>query len=265
MTTRDLAVERIRHPLKLRLLHVIRTQLLTPRLIAITFGGDDLDDFVSASFDDHVKLFFPAPGDKEPILPGLDPKAEGAPQPIARDYTPRRFDREKRELEIQFVLHDDVRQASGPASNWAAQARPGDKLGIGGPRGSFVIPDGFDWFWLVGDATALPAIARRLEELPAASRVSVVLAVDASERDIALNSAATVDLIWVDSDAELAQAVAALPLPSGEGYVWAAGEGTAMRAVHTQLTAGRGFPKARIRASSYWKRGNAAVHETLGD
>ena len=41
--------------------------------------------------------------------------------------------------------------------------------------GSFVIPTGFDWHLLAGDDTALPAIARRLEELPAGARADVIL------------------------------------------------------------------------------------------
>nr|WP_246251703.1 siderophore-interacting protein [Ancylobacter pratisalsi] len=39
------------------------------------------------------------------------------------------------------------------ASTWALAARPGDRLEIGGPRGSAIIPADFDWYWLVGDET----------------------------------------------------------------------------------------------------------------
>lgn len=258
-----LAVERVRHTLKFRLLHVLRTESLAPHMVAITFTGDDLDGFISASFDDHVKLFFPEPGGTEPILPGPDPKAEGAAQTIARDYTPYRYDATTRELEIRFVLHDEA----GPASSWAATAKPGDKLGIGGPRGSFVIPTGFDWFLMLGDSTAIPAIGRRLREVPAGSRVIVVLEADADERKIAFDSQARVEFIWVDAGGRetLKTKVEALELPPGEGYVWAAGEGLMMRAVHAHFVGERGFPKGRIRASSYWKHGAVALHETLSE
>jgi NADPH-dependent ferric siderophore reductase len=47
-------------------------------------------------------------------------------------------------------------------------------LGIGGPRGSFIVPMDLDWHLLVGDATALPAIARRLSELPASATVFAI-------------------------------------------------------------------------------------------
>lgn len=270
MTATPLAVERIRHPLKMRLLRVAATRRLTPHLVAVTLvadgPGDDLGDFVSASFDDHVKLFFPPPGQRAPLMPapGTLPgdRTSDGPRPIARDYTPRRFDLARGELEIDFVLHGENDGEDGPASRWAAQARVGDLLGIGGPRGSFVIPANYDWFWMIGDATALPAIARRLEELPAGTCVSVLLACDAA---IDLPTRAALDIRWLPAGADLAAAVAAMALPPGEGYVWAAGESRAMRAVHAQLVGERGWPKERIRASGYWKEGAVATHESLGD
>ena len=70
-----------------------------------------------------------------------------------RDYTPRRHDAEAGTLEIDFALHE-----AGPATQWAEQAKVGDLLGVGGPRGSFIVPTDFDWHLLIGDDTALPAI-----------------------------------------------------------------------------------------------------------
>jgi NADPH-dependent ferric siderophore reductase len=104
----------------------------------------DLQGFTSASYDDHVKLFFPALGSSEPILPKGppgSPEAGQGPAPIARDYTPRRFDAVANELDIEFVLHND-----GPATSWAAQVQEGHQLGVGGPRGSFVVSSAFDWY-----------------------------------------------------------------------------------------------------------------------
>lgn len=266
---RNLTVERVRHPLKMRLLQVVRTTQVSPQLLRVTLGGADLQDFVSASFDDHVKVFFPAAGDDKPVLPQVTADGiafpEGQPRPAARDYTPRRYDAAKQELDLEFVLHGD-----GPASTWAAQARPGQYLGVGGPRGSFVVPTGFDWHLLVGDDTALPAIARRLEELGADTHAIVVVEVGDAAAQIPLPSAATVDLHWLHrGDAPegslLEGALRKLALPRGEGYVWAAGEGAAMKAVRQYLVTERGIDKKRIRASAYWKRGASAVHETLDD
>ena len=62
------AIRRVRHPLKIRELTVKRLAPVSPRLLRVTLTGD-LADFVSASFDDHVKLFLPAEGESRPSLP----------------------------------------------------------------------------------------------------------------------------------------------------------------------------------------------------
>src|SRR5262249_61061101 len=102
-------------------------------------------------FAGHGKLFLP----KGPA------GAAGAVETASRDYTPRRYDPAANTLDIEFVLHD-----AGPATRWATQVQPGQTLQIGGPRGSFIIPTDFDWHLLIGDDTALPAIARPLAALP---------------------------------------------------------------------------------------------------
>lgn len=259
------AIERLRHELKLRALTVVRTEELTAHMRRITLAGADLEGFVSPAHDDHVKLFFPAPGDTQPVFPvlgnGANPVeyAEGA-RPIARNYTPRRHDPLKGELEIDFVLHGD-----GPASTWAAQAAPGHTLGVGGPRGSMVVPLDFDWYVLVGDQTALPAIARRLEQLPAGARaIAVIETVDDGEQ-VALASQAQVDIHWVGRNgrqgALLLEKLAQLSLPQhGEGYVWVACEHAQVQGLRAHFI-DAGVPKRHLHVASYWKHGAAEHHE----
>jgi NADPH-dependent ferric siderophore reductase len=248
-----LAVTRLRHPLKRRLLEVARVKRVTPHLKRVTLTGDDLADFVSASFDDHVKVFFPRPGETKPAL------GEGDEKPIMRDFTPRRFDAAARELDLEFVLHHP-----GPASQWAETAAPGQWLGIGGPRGSFVIPTGFDWHWLIGDDSALPAIARRLEELPEGAKATAIVETPDVSARVVFATRTELTTIWVERD-RLERAVRDVPLPPGEGYIWAAGEASSIRALRKALVEERGWPKARIRAAAYWRRGEAAVHENFED
>ncbi|HET7795879.1 MAG TPA: siderophore-interacting protein [Rhizobacter sp.] len=241
---RSLAVTRVQHELKRRELTVARVTPLSPHILSITFHGDSLADFVSASFDDHVKLMLPA--------------ADGG-EPVRRDYTPRRFDNAARELTIEFDLH-----ATGPAARWAAQATPGQQVTVGGPRGSFIVPLDHDWHLLVGDETALPAIARRLEELPAGAQAIVVLKVaDPADRRT-LPSAADVQLHWVAEDAALVQRVRMLALPAGAGYAWCAGEASTMATLRRVLVDEKGHDRHAIRAAAYWKRGASAHHENLG-
>jgi len=235
-------VQRVRHELKFRDLTVVRVRDVTPHLRAVTFTDESLADFVSPSFDDHVKLFIDT----------------GAEEPARRDYTPRSFDNATRELTLEFVLHGD-----GPAAEWAAQAAPGQRVRIGGPRGSFLIPLDYDWHLLVGDETALPAIARRLEELPAGAKTLVVLQVPDEADRPTLSSAADVMTTWVADGIGLLSALKAMELPPGEGYVWAAGEAAEMAELRRILVDEKGHDKRAIRAAAYWKRGATAHHENL--
>ena len=235
-------VERVRHEIKRRDLQVVRVETPTPHFRSITLAGESLAGFISASFDDHVKLV-------------LDADAAG---PVMRDYTPRHYDPVAGELTIEFALHGD-----GPAANWAAKAVPGSRLVVAGPRGSFVIPKDYDWHLLVGDETALPAVARRLEELPASTRAIVVLqASDAADRRTLRSAAALQGELVADTDALIA-AVRALTLPAGEGYAWCAGEAAATAALRRVLVDEKGHDRQAIRAAAYWKRGAIAHHENL--
>jgi NADPH-dependent ferric siderophore reductase len=266
----DLSVVRVRHPSKARLLRVKRVHSVTPHLLRVTLTGDDLAGFQSDSFDDHVKVFFPEPGSERPVMPVLGPDGPVfsalESRPIARDFTPRRYDAEAGELDIEFALH-----GTGPATSWAAQARVGQYLGIGGPRGSMIIPTGFDWHMLIGDETALPAIARRIEALPAGTRVIAVMEVGQPEARISFDTKTDLHVEWRFRSesglpgAGLLAALRGIALPEGEGYVWAAGESSLIRAARQVLCDERGIDKKRMRAASYWKRGADAVHETIGD
>ncbi len=262
---------RVRHETKLRLLQVRDVSRITPKMLRITVGGDELKGFISAAHDDHVKLFFPQPGQEKPVLPTPGPNGpvypEGAARPAARDYTPRRYDAAANTLAIDFVLHGE-----GPATAWAAQAKPGNFLGVGGPRGSFIVPDDFDWYLLAGDETALPAIGRRLEELSAATRALVVVEVEDIGEEQRFHSRARVDTRWLHRNGtapgakpHLQKAIAELRLPQGDGYAWVAAEAGTAKALRRHLVDERGLRKDRVKAAAYWKHGAVAVHETYND
>ena len=263
--------QRVRHELRRRVLDVRRVTRITPRMVRVTLAGPELEGFVSASFDDHVKVFFPSSGEELPLMPTMTPNGpvypEGMPRPAARDYTPRRYDPASGELDLDFALH-----AEGPATSWAATAAPGHKLGLGGPRGSFVLPDDLDWHLLVGDETALPAIGRRLEELPATARADAIIEVaDAAERQ-PLPSRDGLTVTWLHRDGapageadRLLAATEAWTPPPGGGFAWVACESGAARQLRRLLLDRHGVGRERVKAAGYWRRGDAAAHDTHDD
>lgn len=234
-------VQRVRHELKRRQLRVASVVPLGTGFVSVTFTGEDLHDFASASFDDHVKFLIDGP--------------DG--QPLGRDYTPRRFDTARRELTLEFALH-----GPGAASHWARHAAVGQAVWVGGPRGSMVVPTDYAWHLLAGDATAVPAVRRRLEELPRNARVQVLLQASPQEAG-ALPAHPGLQLQWAPDAGAWLDLLATTPWPEGEGFVWCAGEATVMATARRVLLQQRGHPREHLRVAAYWKQGEAAHHQTL--
>jgi len=244
------SIHRVMHEIKRRKLLVARVTDLTPLMRRITLQGSELAGFISLGTDDHVKLFFPQTAEEHAALenPTTDGDKEG-PRPPMRDYTPRRYDQATGELDIDFVLHGE-----GPAATWAAQAAPGQFLHIAGPRGSMVVPDMFDSYLLIGDETAIPAIARRLESLPANRAALVVVEVANQQEQQVFQSAAQVDVIWiVRGEQSLLDVTRRLEMPEGKLYAWVATESGLSRKVRRVLLDEFGLEEEFVKAAGYWK------------
>ncbi|UVK87390.1 siderophore-interacting protein [Pseudomonas sp. B21-051] len=246
-------IHRVMHEIKRRKLEVLRVVDLTPRMRRITLGGPELAGFISLGTDDHVKLLFPQNAEQTAALETmvLGAGKDNGPLPEMRDYTPRRYDLEKLELDIDFVLHGD-----GPASTWAEQAQPGQFLHIGGPRGSMIVPDIFDSYLLIGDETALPAIARRLEGLASNRKALVVIEVENGAEQQVLESAAQVNVIWVLREGgqdNLLTTVKQLQVPKGNLYAWVATETKVSRQIRRVLLDEHGLNEQFVKAVGYWR------------
>jgi NADPH-dependent ferric siderophore reductase len=235
-------IQRVRHELRKRDVEVVRVEPVGPNFISVTFSDNSLASFVSDSFDDHVKFMF------------IDSTGEL----VRRDYTPRHFDRSKHELTIEFALHGE-----GKASAWARQARAGQRATIAGPRGSMIIPMDYQWHLLAGDATALPAIHRRLEELPETTVAVALIQVDNAADRRAMSSSAQVDVHWVNTSTELLSALRGVRLPPGNGFAWCAGEASMMAQAREILVAEKGLAKENMHVAAYWKKGASSFHERL--
>ena len=251
------APRRVRHETKRRELKVERVETIAAHMIRVTLSGADLEGFTSLGFDDHIKLFFPDGGTTP----------EGEPSLVSRDYTPRGYDPVAKTLTVEFVIHD-----AGPATQWAEHAKPGQTLRIGGPRGSFIIPLTYDWHLLIGDDTALPAIARRLTEYPAGPRVVVLAEVDTAADQVTFESKAAVTVTWAHRNGAeagttdvLSRTLDTMKLPAGDFYAWVACESLTAKGLRAQLIADHGANPKWMRAAGYWRRGAVAVHDTHND
>jgi NADPH-dependent ferric siderophore reductase len=234
---------------------VTRVNRITPHMARITLGG--LADFPGAGLDHRVKVFFPLPGEERPVYPtGDDWWERWQVEPVRavfRTYTIRRHRPDLGEVDIDFVLHGD----GGPGSRWALGARPGDQVGLWGPRAEYAPPPGADWVLLAGDETALPAIGALIEAFPPDTVARVFVEVASAEERQPFDLPDDVRLTWLCRDAgqSLVAAVRQERFPAGRPYAWVAAESQVVKQVRRHLVNDRGIDRGDIYFSGYWRRG----------
>ncbi|MCM6764543.1 siderophore-interacting protein [Rathayibacter sp. ZW T2_19] len=250
-------------------LTVLRTQRLTEHLVRVHLGGPGFDAFAAeadpatlATTDKYVKLLLPRAGvDVEPPYDLDALRATLAPEdlPVRRTYTVRSVDLDERSLAIDFVVHGD----DGVAGPWAASAAPGDRLAFNGPGGAWApsaVPGAFHL--LLGDDSALPAIAAALEAMPSEARGLVLLEVPGAADEQPLAVPDGVELRWLhrgvlEAGRALVAAVHAEPRPSGVLDVFAHGERGAMKELRRILQDDWGLERRSLSLSAYWALGRA--------
>jgi len=247
-------ITRIRRETRRRQVRVSSVEQLTPMMRRIHFASADLHDFESLGVDDHVKL----------IIPGV---GTGEGKPAMRDYTPRAFDSAAGTLVIDFALHGAGHEV-GPATAWAMGAVVGDSIEIGGPRGSAIVADDFDWYLLIGDETALPSIGRRLASLRPRVPVTSIVSVDSAADRQAIPTDTDWTAIWIARDGrpatDPAPLLAALgPLPAGDGYIWIAAEAGVAKALKAHVLDALGHKPEWLKAAGYWQQGESDSHVNL--
>ncbi len=203
---------------------------LAPHLVRLEI--DCLDDFRSTGIpDEWVGL----------VVPG---------QFQSRYYTVRRW--AEGVLTLDVVVHDE-----GLVTEWASGDCVGDQVVVTEPRGSFELPPGARWLLLVGDLTALPAMARIAESV---TTLPVRVWAEVAD-DLPGYLPEDTDVTWLrppaDGPSALAEAVAAIDWPEGEGYFWMAGESAQMRAIRKHLMRERRLPAPAYDVMGYWRAGTA--------
>lgn len=245
------------------LAHVQRAEHLTPGLVRVVLGGPGLAPFEpDARADSYVKLMF-LPAGPRPLTPDgrvdIETVRAALPHgmtPRLRAYTVRRFDPTALELTLDVVVHG----TEGLAGPWAASLRGGEEILVVGPGGGWSPDPTADHHLLVGDASALPAIAVTLERLPADARGWAIVEVEGPEHELPLTAPAGVEVRWVHArhgapGRALVDATLDLPWPTGRVTAFVHGEAGAVRDVRRYLRLERGLPRTDLSASGYWRVG----------
>jgi len=219
---------------------VAAARRMCPSFLRVTLAGEDLDLFGRDGLDQRVKIVFPL---ADGTLCDIDDPAtveagtwyerwralpDARRNPV-RTYTVRRVRPERRELDIDLVVHG----GTGPAARWLEAVRPGDEVIVVGPDARSIHSHvGIDFhpgparrLLLAGDETAAPAISAILEALPADRAAQAFIEVPDPEDRFALDLPPTAEVAWLP---RRGAAVGSRLVPAVTA--WAAAEAALLRA-----------------------------------
>lgn len=239
---------------------VVRTERLSPHMVRLVLGGEGLREFGAGEYTDHyVKLLFapagvsyPAPWDLDRIRADF-PRAQW---PRQRAYTVRSWDPARLELTLDFVVHGD----EGLAGPWAARVQPGELVRFLGPGGAYAPDPVAGWHLLVGDESALPAIAAAMERMPAGARVRAIVEIDGPADELKVATPDGIVPIWLHRGDRpvgeaLVEAVTSMEFPSTDVHAFVHGEAGFVKDLRRHLRMERGVPRERLSISGYWRLG----------
>lgn len=216
----------------------------------IRFAGPQLAPFWQHD-NIHCRLVFPSAQD-----------AAGSSASSTRVYTVRSFDADAQWLEIDFLLHADA----GPGACWAQQAQIGDCVEILKPGGRTARIA--DWMVLAGDDSALPALARIAERLPASTRGHVVCEIADPQDAIDIRLPPGMQWHWLyraglaaGTGDQLQQAVQQLDWAASQSakgasrFLWVGAEFATAQALRAWAVDSLGLAKQEQLIVAYWRRG----------
>ncbi|MGA2522724.1 MAG: siderophore-interacting protein [Candidatus Bathyarchaeia archaeon] len=262
---------------------VVCVKQLTPRVKRITFHGAVLEGLKGNWRPEMlIRLYFPAKGHFNPPEPFLTPDGQVeyrttaetevssfsafSEDPLVRAFTARRFNPDAFELTVDFTLHN----VPGLASDWARNAKTGDRLGIV----EFSLPSGHnpltahkaDVYVLCADESSLSSAQTDLEALESGAKAIAFVEVADELEEQHIDTKADLTMTWLHrGDAEpgtsglLLKAIKELPWPNGKVFVWACGEMKTVTEIRLFLMQERGLQKSDFKCQAYWRRGKTEV------
>ncbi|WP_075292432.1 DUF2218 domain-containing protein [Pararhizobium arenae] len=239
---------------------VVSAEDLTPHMRRVIFSCADVTPFVGG--DMHVRLLVPPKG-RPPVWPGFREDGriawpESEDELVVRVYTIRAVDAARKEVWIDFLQHP-APGVSTPGADFARDAQPGDVVGLIGP-GAGHLPSARS-ILLIGDESALPAIARIAAEVPAGTHMQALIEVQDAAEEQALASNGTLDVRWLHrssypqgGSAVLVEAAKKAIDAMAEGtFVWAACEKEDIRAIRSHLKERR-HDRKNMYVAWYWEK-----------
>ena len=271
---------------------------LSPSFVRVTLVGEGLERFVFQGYDQWFRMFLAREGEGRMHLPAGShddawyARYQAAPEgqrtwmryvtvadfrtgsePASRPADGAAWepatgsDAGATEMDVDVVVHGEPGDpGSGPLSTWAQTVHAGDRVALL-DQGPIFRPELADEeLLLLGDETAVPAIAGILKRLPARTRGRALLEVPYADDVQDLTTASGVTVTWLPRHGveevpgqRLLDVVREQVLrPANDGarpdkaYVYAAGEMKLTKALNQLLRTERDWPKERLTIVGYW-------------
>ncbi|KAB1644210.1 siderophore-interacting protein [Gulosibacter chungangensis] len=251
-----------RKPKVQTVLEVIRREQLTPHMVRLYIGGENFAAFNANAFTDpYIKIFFVKPElGLEPPYNVQELRETLAPEdlPVTRTYTVREVNAEEEWISVDFVVHGEA----GLAAPWAATAEPGERVVFAGPGGGYAPDASADWHLLVGDESALPAIASSIEAMTPEAQGIALIEVGGEEDEQSITAPAGIEIRWVHRGDEeagtsnvLVEAVRNLEWRAGRVQVFAHGEREAIKKLRDVFFKQHELERKQVSISGYWAYG----------
>jgi NADPH-dependent ferric siderophore reductase len=242
---------------------VVDAVRISPHFVRLTLTGDEFAGWRHLGFDQWFRLAVPTSDQtrfdnlsetydtagylKYLLLPR-------ATRPVIRNYTVRQFRPESLELDIDFVVHGD----DGVAGPWAGSLPLGASVALIDQGCGYRAIDA-DSTLLIGDESALPAVAGILRDMPRESRGHALIELPDIDDRQEVDAPEGMSVHWIVRRPEMPIGKTALehlrelPFPDGTVNAFAAGESTLATGARRHLVNDRRVPKANITFCGYWR------------
>lgn len=265
---------------------VVERRRLSPSFARVTLAGEGLRHFAHKGYDQWFRLFLQSGKQGELQLPSeaRDPRwyaefrsAPAESRPTMRYATVREYRVRNEGVEPEFDVEIDVDvvihgehgvahpgSAPGPLSTWAQTVEPGQRVALL-DQGTIFRPQavGADVL-LIGDETAVPAIAGIASALAPEVRGRAFVEVPEAADIQQLAGPEGLEITWLPRNGAKAGGLALAATrghlaAEGRPYLYAAGESTMIRTLNGLLRDEFDWPPERYTTVIYWHDSAAAL------
>lgn len=238
-------------------------EFITPNYIRLTFTGENISSFANCTIGANNKIFLPPKGIKEVYFADELEEKDIDKAAIRRTYTHAGIDLLKNEMYMEFVAHGD----EGPASNYAIHADIGAPLGVAMKIKNMSLAPKVNFYYIIGDPTALPVIKAMLESLNLDVTGKVFLEVPNQKERQNINKPKGIEIYWIENiktadDTILADRVISnlendQDLEKKSRFAFVACEYANVRKLRNFFRKEKKWEREELSAYSYWKFGIA--------